>query len=416
VPHPSGAAGVLLALIFLSACNGLSQTYAGPRVPPTLTIVGASVRAAAAAAHHAGWTVHAADLFADADLAAVAQTQKVDDYPKQLEQVISGPQSGEWLYTGGLENYPALIERWSRLRPLLGNPGAVLRAVRDPLRLAARLNAAGLATPQVLVDASQVPSDGSWLQKPCRSAGGTRISRWHGKSVAGQAQSTDCYYQQFVQGMPAAAIYVAARGAAQLLGVTRQILGQLGPAQSGFQYAGSVGPLPLSLVLRRQLQQLGNTLAAEFHLVGVFGVDVIVADDTAWTIEVNPRYTASIEILERCHGLRTLELHRAACVDGIVPPDNAWLDDPAGSCWGKAIVFADADYIAPGEFADLAARSAASACPIFADIPFPGTTIAKGWPIATVFAQSQTEDAPEFRAVLASLTQRAETLRQQCLP
>ena len=55
-----------------------------------LTIVGSSARAAASSAVRAGFFVRAGDLFADADLAQVAEATRVADYPAGLGQVIMG--------------------------------------------------------------------------------------------------------------------------------------------------------------------------------------------------------------------------------------------------------------------------------------------------------------------------------------
>ncbi len=109
-------------------------------MPEMLTIVGASVRAAAQSAERAGFATLAADLFADVDLANPdpadpnrarrGSVVRVADYPAGFEQAILGPQPGGWLYTGGIENYPELVARWSRSRRLWGNDAGVLEAAR----------------------------------------------------------------------------------------------------------------------------------------------------------------------------------------------------------------------------------------------------------------------------------------------
>src|SRR5437762_79510 len=140
-----------------------------------LTIVGASARAAACSAVRAGFVVHAADLFADADLCRIAEATRVRDYPHGLAAVLAGPQTGGWMYTGALENYPKLVDEWSRLRRLWGNAGDVLRGVRQPRELADALGRAGLPCPAVTFDGGPLPRDGTWLRKAFRSAGGARV-------------------------------------------------------------------------------------------------------------------------------------------------------------------------------------------------------------------------------------------------
>ena len=53
-------------------------------VSERIAIVGASVRAAAASAVRAGFSVAAADLFADEDLREIADATRIRDYPDGL--------------------------------------------------------------------------------------------------------------------------------------------------------------------------------------------------------------------------------------------------------------------------------------------------------------------------------------------
>ena len=83
-------------------------------------------------------------MFADSDLRERCDVVAVSDYPSGLIAVLEGDQPGGWIYVGGLENHPTLVDRWSRVRPLLGNPGSVLRRVRNPRLVADALRSAGL--------------------------------------------------------------------------------------------------------------------------------------------------------------------------------------------------------------------------------------------------------------------------------
>ncbi len=139
-----------------------------------LFIAGASVRAAAQSAVRAGFQVTAVDLFCDRDLAACCQAFHVRDFPRGILSVAEQIAPMEWLYTGGLENEPALVDAVSRRHRLLGHAGAVLRQIRDPWRLGDVLARVGLRFP---CPAHRPPRGGTgrWLLKPLRSCGGTRI-------------------------------------------------------------------------------------------------------------------------------------------------------------------------------------------------------------------------------------------------
>jgi uncharacterized protein len=357
-------------------------------VDNVLTIVGSSARAAAGSAVRASFAVRAGDLFADADLCRVADATRVADYPAGLAAVVGGRQSGPWMYTGALENHPLLVDRLADLRRLWGNGAAVLRRVRHPRHVAEALATAGLCSPAVRFDPREVPRDGSWLVKPRRSAGGARIDFWTDAPTA--AESRGCYFQQYVEGMPCSAVYVAANGRALLLGVTRQLIGQPWTGAAGFRYCGSIGPARLARATIATFAQIGHVLASTFDLVGLFGVDAIVNAAGVWPVEVNPRYTASVEILERAGGIAAIEAHRAACecnrLSEIVPAAS-------GMVSGKAILFATSRLTISPAWADRARTMLDERRPLVADIPNSGDTIEPGWPIVTVFANASDETA-----------------------
>src|SRR6478609_7195881 len=98
----------------------------------TLIVLGASARAAAFSIRRAGYQPYAIDLFADRDLAAICPAVKIQRYPHDFFVSLAAAPQAPWIYTGGLENYPRLVDRLADVRPLLGNPGGVLRSVRDP--------------------------------------------------------------------------------------------------------------------------------------------------------------------------------------------------------------------------------------------------------------------------------------------
>jgi len=381
-------------------------------MPRPLLIFGASVRAAAFSAARAGFLPWGADLFADVDPCRWAHAVRVENYPEGFADAARQAPVGPWLYTGGLENYPELVDRIAAHRPLLGNRGDVLRAVRDPTRLEEQLRAAGLPYPAVAFSPENVPCDGSWLCKPLRSSGGMGIQVWRGRSSGGlgiqvwRGRATDAargpfFYQARIDGQPCSAVYVAARGRAVLLGATRQLLAAVEPGAAPFCYAGSLGPLRPEPVLSGQLQAIGQELARRFSLVGLFGVDLVLAQQRLWVIEVNPRFPASVEVLERACGFQAVRIHVEACRNGRLPPQPA-----ISTTWcGKTILTARADLVVPAAISKLDAPADLKTWPAVADIPAPGTHIRAGGPVATVLAEAADEPS-----LLAALRRQARQL------
>ncbi|MBX3415102.1 MAG: ATP-grasp domain-containing protein [Pirellulales bacterium] len=347
-----------------------------------LLLVGASVRAAAQSARRAGFACQACDLFGDADLAPCCQTATIEDYPRGFLAAVAGTDGDGWLYTGGLENYPRLVDRMARIKPLWGNRGDALRRVRDPAVLSELLAKKGLAYPEWRASAQGLPTDGSWLCKGRRSSGGLQVTRWIGNSTTRPANA--CYFQRYIAGTSGSAVYVAARGKCCWLGASRQLLDGGWSGAESFRYAGSVAPLDIHRDLQDMLATIGEVLAGEFQLAGLFGVDFVLADETVWPVEVNPRLPASVETLERVSGFNAVACHIAACCAGELPSPPR-----AQGAAGKAIVYARQSLQVSAKTSHtLLETNVSTAWPIVADIPRGGTTIDAGMPIATVFAQA----------------------------
>ncbi|MCG8449533.1 MAG: ATP-grasp domain-containing protein [Pirellulales bacterium] len=336
----------------------------------TIAVVGASARAAAFSLLRLGCHVVAADLFADADLSKHCSATRIDAYPEGFADWLRQTRCDGWLYTGALENYPDLVDKLAAIRPLLGNSGDPLRRVRDPLQLQEVLRQEDFPFPETRVAFADVPSEGRWLGKTYQGSGGAGVGPTDGA----------VYHQRFLAGTPLSAIFYGNR----LARVTRQLVGESWTGAAEFQYCGSIGPWPVPASFEAQLVRLGRVLCEEFQLVGWYGVDLICADNSWWVIEVNPRYTASVEIVERSQ-------------------------EEAGAFWGKSILFAKKRLKIGAELSDsLIEQTGSFTWPHLADIPVAGTDIAPGQPVLTAFARAQTVEA-----VIAELQRRVAELEVQ---
>jgi uncharacterized protein len=278
----------------------------------------------------------------------------------------------------------------------------VLRRVRQPRIWSNVLRRAGLCCPNIADASSGLARDGTWLEKPFNSAGGARISLWNEHS---RARRRGYYFQQRIDGLSCSAAYVAAKSSAVLLGVTRQLVGADWTGASGFCYCGSIGPIDLSARDREGFARIGAILAREFGLIGLFGVDAILDKRGVWPVEVNPRYTASMEVVERATGFSAVGLHVGACETESLPPDFA---ATAGRVCGKAILFASRAMIVPQSIHTLLRESDGEPWPALADVPSPGTVIERGWPIVTLLAEG-----PREHGVFDELRRRAADFPRQ---
>ncbi len=361
-----------------------------------LLIVGASTRAAAASARRAGFDPVCADRFGDEDLRRIASVVAVDhDLHRTLEALKRLPPM-PWIYTGSLENDPKFIASVSERHQLLGNPREVLRKVRDPFWLERTLRTHDLPALRVGSNRSSdayvrtnnrpdvgVRSTGErWLLKPTRGGGGCRIAVWTSQPLPTNERF---YLQEQRLGTPMSALFIGRADSAELIGVCEQMIGPEFGAPTEFGYAGSIGPIAVSDRTRELLQRLGDTLTREAQLRGLFGIDFILAEGIPWLVELNPRYTASVEVLERALGRALLAEHATACGHRTTTVKE---QTARNRIVGKQIVYATGERTAPNLESVFEPDGHTLESPLIADIPAPRSRIAAGWPICTVFAES----------------------------
>ncbi len=375
-----------------------------------LLIIGASVRAAAESASRAPrlGPIVACDLFADTDLRRLAAATRLSpaEYPRGFLPWALAQSPAQWMYTGGLENEPQLIDHISRRHTLLGNPADVVRRVRNPREWPTHVMRQGLHAGTVAGASEVVRDRDRWLIKPVRSCGGLRIRRL---AATTEIDEDHEYCQEFVDGASRAGLFVADANRSRLLGVMaswtladcaaagddvsrgggRSLNGPSSWLDKPYAYAGSTGPLPLSTDQRRSWEQIGQVIHREFGLRGVFGVDAIEtpAGDPGKpgrlvVLEINPRFTASMELLDHGGGVPVVEQHVAAC-SGQPLPGESPADGQQPTVAGKAILYAERDLCWNAELRLRMIDGAQAAGAWLADLPTEGACIGAGQPVVT---------------------------------
>jgi predicted ATP-grasp superfamily ATP-dependent carboligase len=217
--------------------------------------------------------------------------------------------------------------------------------------------------------------------------------------------------QEHIAGQPGSVLFAADGHRCVVLGVTRQLIGDQRFAAHAYRYCGNVLAPPddpewgaHSLVAERGAA-IAAALTRAFGLVGVNGVDVIVGRDYVVPIEINPRYTAAMELAERRDGISIFGAHVAGCTGQL---GTLALPAPRPVAVGKALVFARRAVIVRTSDDWLSD-------PDVSDVPASGTAIPSGWPICTIFAAGST--ASECHALLVERAARihAQSERPQAL-
>ena len=365
-------------------------------------IAGVSTRAAAESAAKAGFTVTALDAFGDLDQhPSVRSLSLPRDFGARFTAHAAARAAREIAcdavaYLSPFENHSRAVDSIASGRALWGNPPDVLRRVRDPFLLAGVLRRRGFSTPITRVDVSAEAQD--WLVKPFRSGGGHGVRRW----LPGTRVPLGCYAQQHIDGAPASIVFVGAKGQAVPLGISHQLVGDGACGASGYRYCGNVlapadDPI-LSDTVLSSTADLAGDVTAEFGLVGLNGIDFIVRDGIPYALEINPRWSASMELVERAYGVSMFNLHAAACVNGLLPAFDLKQARRRRPTIGKAIVFARGALTAGATHRFLDDE-------MVKDIPRPGDRFAAGQPICTVF-----EEDTDVERCRAGLRRRAQSI------
>lgn len=361
----------------------------------TILIAAYSARALAESAARAGYRPAAVDAFADLDLERVAPgAEPVEPYsPEALVRVAERASSDAVVYGAGLENHPDLVERLARGRALLGNGPKTLARVREIAEVGSVLRAVGIAVPRTLNSGGGGNADPRtrWLRKPAKGGGGVGIEAWSRGRPLGPGE----ILQEWVEGVAGSAAFVADGRRAVLLALTRQIVGDPAFGALGFRYCGSVLPLAEDAArlesLAEQAARAARALTEAFALRGACGIDFVVREDAIHVVEVNPRYTASMELVERATGLSIFDAHARACRGSL--PDARALLHPAPAL-GKGILFARRK-VRLGDTRGWLGRGVS-------DVPRPGATVPRGGPVCTLFATG-----PDPAACETALRRRA---------
>ena len=369
----------------------------------SLLICGASTRAAADSAARAGFSVTALDAFADLDqhpaVRAMAGVTNGSTTASALARSAASVDAEAVAYLSPFENHPRAVVRIAAGRRLWGNAPDTLRAVRNPFTLARVLRSHGFAFPRMGNDSND-PND-SYLLKPFRSGGGSRIRRWRGEPVPRMS-----YLQKRIEGTPGSIAFVAAGGDCVPVGFSRQLVGDPAFGAFGFRYCGNIvasaddSQFHRGRALLDAATALARAVTSEFGLVGLNGIDFIARDGVPVLLEVNPRWSSSMELSERAFATSLFQAHVDAC-SGTLPSFDLISGLQLSGAVGKAIVYAR-------KGSRVLDSRAWLDDPDVRDVPRSGQRFKPGQPICSVFAT-----APDSDSCYRELVGRAECIYRQ---
>jgi len=350
-----------------------------------------SGRFLAQAAHRANYPVWVIDSFADKDTLAVADRYlQLTDFQQCSEQTllealeqISDLSPCTLIFGTGIERLYPVIARLPAHIQYMGNHLETLNIVCQPASWFTLLDALKITFP----DTQPNPVAG-YLFKANQSWGGQHIQ------LNSANVNQPGYYQKRIEGISASVLFLADGQKHFRLSVNQQYCRN--SAEGDFTLAAISNSLALSSQHLNALDTILHKLTQSQVLKGFNALDFIIdSDNTLHVLELNPRPSASMALLDPT--LPLIDLHLLACEQKMlmhVPSTTAKRH--------LHFCFADRDIVIPEEFV----------WPFYcADLPADGSHIQTGEVICSLLIESSdtnnaiSEKAEAFtQNVIAKLT------------
>ena len=384
-----------------------------------IVVLGFSARAAAECAVRAGYRPIVVDFCGDRDLTSLGCRYHSMADPAWLDWLVDQPTSGPVLITGGMEHQSLRLYDYFRRTGRSCEAIDSILAMRDIQNWRLWAHESDIVWPEsiAMADASMVQdptmdSLSRWVLKSYQSVGGQGVHDWPIDNATSRqhlsVDSQNYYLQQKQEGTGVGVTFLTSDFGTILLG----------GAESGFQdtqsfmpkytYRGSIGPCQLSETSLARLRSFGQHVGNEARILGLWQADFIVNQESMALLEINPRWSASMELLDIAMEERLVGWH-VACVNKSVEL-NAWralslrcdqriLTAPQ-RVFGKLIHYAPCEFVVSKSQAyqwwevrwDGGNALPAESAWFAADIPPANTQVTQGQPIRTSMIVGKTKE------------------------
>ncbi len=274
---------------------------------PAILICGFSGRALARSARAAGYTPLVLDAYGDEDTRALSAALRQDPSAvatgfrarrllpalDSLAAEAATPPLGLVL-GAGFERSPKLVARLAERFTLIGCSADTIRRVKDPGDFFTVLAREGIPHPETVVEPAPAARDSArpWLSKRIGGMGGLHITPLE----RDEPLAAGCYAQERVSGIAVSATALCA-GRRRAYAFTQSWTAPSPDAP--FRFGGLVGNVVPDTELEARLIDTMNPLVDAFALRGLVSFDFLIdADGEARLLEINPRPTAALDVLD----------------------------------------------------------------------------------------------------------------------
>ena len=203
----------------------------------------------------------------------------------------------------GFEGKYDLLRRANEILPLYASPLSVFSYLESPVLFFETLKLLEVPFPQVNLSADSFEELGpDWILKDLGSSGGLGI-----KKQTGRRSKSSEYFQKRLPGTAVSLSFFADGQNVVPLGYSKPVA----TTQSNlpFVFCGLDGPIELIDSVAQEALKISKLIVHKFKLRGYNGIDFLVSDKSVQFLDLNPRITASFEILQESHSFCFFEKH-----------------------------------------------------------------------------------------------------------
>ncbi len=387
-----------------------------------ILVIGIDVVSLATSAAKAGYKVYTVDYFGDQDL------KRVCDETRSIVKQAPGETCGQLatnfspeallhltmelrkknvidgtLLSTGLDDSPDVLSQVNDMIPIIGNHPHIIMRIRDKMKFFQELKRLNIPHPSTamaenLKEARKNAKDIGYpiLVKPSKGFGGVGIRKISGPKELAQAFSDasrigqSVLIQEYVSGTPTSVSLISSTTEIITLTLNEQLLGlsEVGQEEP-FGYCGNVVPFVDNTAQVEKCVRAAEKIISSYGLVGSNGVDLVISNEgIPYIVEVNPRFQATVECVERVLGINMVEAHMKTFIQGRLP---SIAKRTAGFCT-RLILFALQRSVVP----DLSALEEVR------DIPIPEVIIEKGEPVCSVVTEGADRNSSLRKARIIS--------------
>lgn len=156
--------------------------------------------------------------------------------------------------------------------------------------------------------------------RPVHSGGGFGIHLIHNDSqmqeyFARNTSTEERIIQQMIWGRDGSVSLLSTGDDAKTLSIQGQMIGfPSAGLNCSFGFCGNYIPFILESKIQKKIHNAGESVVSQLGLIGSNGIDYVVDKEGGiWFMEINPRFQATLEMLEEASSISVTQMHVEAC-------------------------------------------------------------------------------------------------------